>query len=193
MMKLILQEDVPNLGLVGDLVTVKDGYGRNYLVPQGKAVHASARSLKELEHQKRLASHRRAKATASAQEHKKKIESISVVMSAKVAPPALNENHEPILELLQKLYGTITHRDIADVLKGTGIAIDHRRVTMNEAVRTVGKFSATIRLDGGVTALLPFWVIAEGAADIDSEKKCVEAAQDTVKRQAEEHARAERA
>ena len=59
MMKIILREDVPNLGVVGDMVSVRDGYGRNYLIPQGKAVFASVKSIAQLEHQKRLAADRK--------------------------------------------------------------------------------------------------------------------------------------
>src|SRR6185295_14673791 len=85
MMKVILREDVPNLGVVGDLVRVRDGYGRNYLIPQGKAILASSRSINELDHQKRLAAHHRQKATAAAAGDKDRIEKLSVVMHARVA------------------------------------------------------------------------------------------------------------
>src|SRR5688572_13235028 len=102
MMKVILQEDVPNLGVIGDLVTVRDGYGRNYLLPQGKAVHASPRSVHELEHQKRLAAHKRAKATEQAQHDRKAIERLQVVMQARVAQAPLNAVGQPVNEVLQK-------------------------------------------------------------------------------------------
>ncbi|MBI2377047.1 MAG: 50S ribosomal protein L9 [Deltaproteobacteria bacterium] len=182
-MKLILQEDVPALGVVGDLVTVKDGYGRNYLIPQGKAILASRRSVAELDHQKRLAAKRREKAVASASEGKKKIESLSVVMQARVAPAPMSEAGVPMPELLPKLFGTITSRDIAKVLRdASGVSVDHRRVTFDSAIRTVGKFEANVRLDGGITCKLPFWVIAEGSTDIDGEKKRVEGNQAQVRK-----------
>ena len=191
MMRVILKEDVPNLGVVGDLVTVKDGYGRNYLIPQGKAVFASVRSVAELDHQKRLASHRRKQATAEAEKSRGVIEGLSVVMSAKVAPPQLDDDGNLVQEKLQRLFGTITNRDIAKVLAGEGIKVDHRRVTVKDSVRTVGKFAAGVRLDGGVEAELPFWVIPEGAADVEAEKARVEAAQEAaVKEAAEAEARA---
>ena len=186
MMKVILKEDVPNLGVVGDLVSVKDGYGRNYLIPQGKAIFASVRSVRELEHQKRLATHYRAQATAEAEKSRSSIESLAVVMQAKVAPPRYDDEGEVVQEKLQRLFGTITNRDIAKVLSQSGIKIDHRRVTITEAVRTVGKFSAKVRLDGAVQAELPFWVIPEGAVDVEDEKKRVEAAQVAAVKEAEE-------
>jgi large subunit ribosomal protein L9 len=187
MMRIILREDVPNLGVVGDLVSVKDGYARNYLIPEGKAVFASVKSMRELEHQKRLAAHHRKKATAEAEVVKTRVESLAVVMHAKVAPPQLGEDGEPIKEIVQKLFGSITNRDITKVLKDSGVDVGHRRLVINEAVRTVGKYVATIRLDGGIVAKLPFWVIPEGTANVEAEKKRVEEAQ-TAAREAEKKA-----
>jgi large subunit ribosomal protein L9 len=177
-MRIILKEDVPNLGVVGDLVSVRDGYARNYLIPQGKASFASVKSIRELEHQKRLAAHERKKATAAAEVAKNRIQSLSVVMQAKVAPPPLGEDGLPVKELVQKLFGSITNRDITKVLKDSGIDIGgHRRISISEHIRTVGKYTAAIRLDGGIVANLPFWVIPEGATDVESEKRRVEQAQ----------------
>jgi large subunit ribosomal protein L9 len=193
MMKVILQEDVANLGVVGDLVSVRDGYGRNYLIPQGKAVFASVRSIHELEHQKRLAAHRRKQATAAAELSRRRIEGLSVVMQAKVAPPQLGDDGQAIVEKLQKLFGSITTRDISNFLAASDVKIDHRRVVLSEPVRTVGKYVATIRLDGGVSATLPFWVIPDGAGDIESEKKRVEAAQETYRKEREAALAAEKA
>ncbi len=182
MMRIILKEDVPNLGVVGDLVAVKDGYGRNYLIPQGKAIFASVRSMAELDHQKRLAMHHRKLATAEAAKGKAQIEGLSIVMSAKVAPAQFDDNGDMVQESLQRLFGTITNRDIAKVLVADGVKVDHRRVTVLEAVRTVGKFSASVRLDGGVDAKLAFWVIPVGVEDVEAEKiRVVEAQAAAVK------------
>ncbi|MEQ8568067.1 MAG: 50S ribosomal protein L9 [Deltaproteobacteria bacterium] len=193
MMKVILREDVPNLGVVGDMVTVRDGYGRNYLIPQGKAIFASVKSIAQLDHQKRLAAHHRKQATKDAEVGKQKIEGLSVVMQAKVAPPQLDDEGEPIIETLQKLFGTITTRDIAKVVSDSGTKVDHRRVTITTPVRTVGKFSALVRLDGGIIATLPFWVVPEGTSDLEAGKKNVEQAQIDAKREAEEAQAAEAA
>lgn len=188
MMKIILQEDVPNLGVVGDLVTVRDGYARNYLIPQGKAVFASVRSIRELQHQRRLADHRRVQATAEAELARRKIESLSITMEAKVAPPQLDENGEPIQERLPKLFGSITNRDIARVLRDSDVNVEHRRISITQPVRSVGKFAAKVRLDGGITATVPFWVVPEGSEDIEAAKKTVEEAQAA---EASERAKAE--
>jgi large subunit ribosomal protein L9 len=191
MMKVILQEDVQGLGVVGDMVNVRDGYGRNYLIPQGKAVFASVRSVAELDHQKRLAAHRRSKALGQAEVDRNKIASISVTMQARVAPALLGEDGMPVQEKLQKLFGTITNRDIAKFLTEAGIKVDHRRVHLENAVRTVGKYQATVRLDGGIGVDLPFWVIPEGVADVEAEKKRVEAAQEAIRRERAEAEAAE--
>ncbi|MGF1509988.1 MAG: 50S ribosomal protein L9 [Myxococcota bacterium] len=191
MMKIILQEDVPHLGVVGDLVQVKDGYARNFLIPQGKAVFASVRSIRELEHQRRIADHRRAQATAEASESKTQIEALSVSMQAKVAPPPLGDDGEPIVEHLPRLFGSITNRDIARVLSDSGVKVDHRRVVLPGPVRAVGKFVARIRLDGGIEAKLPFWVMPEGTEDVETEKKRIEeaiAAQEAAAKAAAEKA-----
>jgi large subunit ribosomal protein L9 len=177
MMDVILEEDVPKLGVVGDLVTVKDGYARNYLIPQGKAVFASKRSIEQLEHQKRLAAHKRKIKTAEAELARRKIEGLSICMTARVAAAAVDDDGKLVTDHLQKLYGSITNRDIAKVLDASGIKIEARSIQLSEPVRTVGKFLAVIRLDGGVLASLPFWVISEEAKDAEAEKKRVEAAQ----------------
>ena len=179
MMNVILREDVPHLGVVGDLVIVKDGYGRNFLIPQGKAELASPRSIRELDHQKRLASHNREKKTAQAEINRNKIEQLVVVLTSKTAPAPLNENGEPVEVLLPKLFGAVTNRSLTSVLQDSGFDVDHRRVTLpgNGRVNTVGKFEAKVRLNGGIVANLPFWVVAEGSEDVEAEKQRVEAAQ----------------
>ena len=179
MMNVILKEDVPHLGVVGDLVTVKDGYGRNFLIPQRKAELASPRSVKELQHQKRLAAHNREKATAQAETDKTKIEQLVIVITAKTAPAPLNENGEPMEVLLPKLFGAVTNRSLTGIFKESGFNVDHRKVTLpsNGRVTTVGKFTCDVRLNGGIVAQVPFWVVPEGVEDVEAEKARVEAAQ----------------
>lgn len=185
MMKLILQEDVPNLGMVGDLVSVRDGYGRNFLLPQKKAVFASPNSIKEFEHQKRLAAHKRELATSQAEKDKKLIETLSICINAKVAHTPAGEKAEGQDEL-QRLFGSITSRELAKFVSDAGVKVDHRKVALSEPIRTVGKFEAKVRLNGGVSAQLLFWVVPEGATDIEAEKKRVENAQAESKKRAAE-------
>ncbi|MEO1228151.1 MAG: 50S ribosomal protein L9 [Myxococcota bacterium] len=191
MMRVILQEDVPNLGVVGDLVQVKDGYARNFLIPKGKAVFASVRSVNELDHQKRLAAHRREQATAEAQKSKTSIEQMSIAITAKTAPPQLDDEGNPIQDTLPKLFGSVTNRDLARVLAGQDVKVDRHRVTLEAPVRTVGKFSANVRLDGGIVAKLPFWVIPEGSEDVEAAKRDVEERQQAAEAEAAAAAQAE--
>lgn len=185
MMKLILQEDVPNLGMVGDLVTVRDGYGRNFLLPQRKAVFASPNSIKEFEHQKRLAAHKRQLATSQAEKDKKVVEALSICIKAKVAQTPSGDKVEG-QEELQRLFGSITSRELAKFIADAGVKVDHRKVTLAEAIRTVGKFDAKVRLNGGVSAQIAFWVVPESTTDIEAEKKRVERAQAETKQRAAE-------
>ena len=194
MMRVILQEDVPALGVVGDLVSVRDGYARNYLIPQGKAVFASVRSVNELDHQKRLAAHRRDQATEEARRSRGIIEKMSIAISAKTAPPQLDDDGKPVQDTLPKLFGSVTNRDLARVLAEQGVRVDRHRVTVEAPVRTLGKFSALVRLDGGVSAELPFWVIPEGGSDVEAAKREVEQMQKAARdeREAAEKAELER-
>ena len=191
MMRVILQEDIAQLGVVGDLVQVKDGYARNFLIPKGKAVFASVRSVNELDHQKRLAAHRREQATVEARKSKDRIESLSIAISAKTAPPQLDDEGNPIEEVLPKLFGSVTNRDLARVLAEQGVKVDRHRVALSEPARTLGRFEASIRLDGAITAKLPFWVIPEGVDDVEAAKRDVEGRQTAAREEAEAAARAE--
>lgn len=191
MMRVILQEDIPHLGVVGDLVQVRDGYARNFLIPKGKAVFASVRSVNELDHQKRLAAHRREQATAEAQKSKTTIEKMSLAVSAKVAPTQLDDEGNPIQDTLPKLFGSVTNRDIAKVLAEQNVKVDRHRVTLQGPIRTLGKFAASVRLDGGIIATLPIWVIPQGAHDVEAAKREVEEMQNQAREEQEAEARAE--
>lgn len=191
MMRIILQEDVPNLGVVGDLVSVRDGYARNFLIPKGKAVFASVRSVNELDHQKRLAAHRREQATEEAQKSRTTIEKLSIAISAKTAPPQLDDDGNPIEDTLPKLFGSVTNRDLAKVLAEQGVKVDRHRVSITSAVRTLGRFVASVRLDGGIVAELPFWVIPDGSKDVEAAKRDVEARQTAAREEREAAQRAE--
>lgn len=174
MMKIILQEDVPNLGVVGELVSVRDGYARNFLIPQGKAIFASTRSIAELQHQRRVADHRRKQATAEAEQAKNQIEGLAITLQAKVAPAQYDEDGNVVQESLPKLFGSITNRDLARVLRDSDVRVDHRRVMLEQPVRNAGKYEARIRLDGGIVARLTFWVMADTVEDVEAEKKRIE-------------------
>ncbi len=138
-MKIILREDIDNLGKSGELVTVKDGYGRNYLLPRGKAVLASAQNMRQLEHERTVLSARNAKLKGVAEEQAKKIGSVKAVIKRKVGEQ-------------DKLYGSVTVLDIAEALAAQGQQVDRRLIHLAEPIKAVGSYEVELRLHRDVVA-----------------------------------------
>src|SRR5512137_1164951 len=126
-MKLILREDVENLGKGGDLVDVKPGYGRNFLRPRGLAVLANPKNVRELEHQKAVASAKAAKLKASAEAVAKRLAETPVTLKRKVGEQ-------------DKLFGSVTALDIAEALAARGLQLDRRAIDLADPIKTVGDF-----------------------------------------------------
>jgi large subunit ribosomal protein L9 len=147
-MKLILREDVPNVGKSGDLVTVKPGFGRNYLLPRKLAVMANDTNVKALEHERAVITARQAKLKAGASEQAKKLEGTEIKITRKVGEQ-------------DKLYGSVTALDIAEALAAKGVKIDRRTLHLPEPIKTVGTHEVEIRLHREVVAKLKVEVGAE--------------------------------
>ncbi|HPH68188.1 MAG TPA: 50S ribosomal protein L9 [Kofleriaceae bacterium] len=147
-MQIILIQDVENLGKAGELVKVRNGYGRNYLVPRGYAVSATVRNQNQLEHNKKVIELRVAKERAVATELAGKINGITLQFERNVGED-------------QKLFGSVTSRDIAEQLKKANIEIDHRWVNLDQAVKALGKYETVVKLGNGVNANLKFWVVGK--------------------------------
>lgn len=147
-MQIILTQDVENLGKAGELVSVRPGYGRNYLVPRGFAVSATVRNKNRLDHEKALIERKVAKERASATELAGRINGITLQFERMVGED-------------EKLFGSVTSRDIADQLKRAGIEIDHRWVQLDAPVKALGKYETVVRLAAGVTAAMKFWVVSK--------------------------------
>ncbi len=147
-MKIILREDVANLGKAGEVANVRDGYGRNYLIPYGKAVLASEKNVRQLEHQKRVIFQRQAKLKASAEAVAQKVQSLQVTITRKVGEQ-------------EKLYGSVTNKDIADEVAKLGLELDRHTIELHEPIRSLGVFDLPVKLDAGVTASLKVTVVAE--------------------------------
>ncbi|HWU86679.1 MAG TPA: 50S ribosomal protein L9 [Kofleriaceae bacterium] len=147
-MQVILTQDVENLGKAGELVSVRPGYGRNYLVPRGFAVSATVRNKNRLDHEKAVIERRVTKERASATELANRINGITLQFERMVGED-------------EKLFGSVTNRDIADQLKKAGIEIDHRWVALDAPVKALGKYETTVRLAAGVTAAMKFWVVGK--------------------------------
>jgi large subunit ribosomal protein L9 len=145
--KLILSEDVPKLGHAGDVVSVKPGYARNYLVPQGLAIHATAGRLTELEHHKRLIEEKVARQRTDREAERDRIEKVSLEVTAQVGEEG-------------KLFGSVTAMRVAELLLEKGIEVDRRRIDLGAPIKEVGEHTVPIRLHRNVTAEVKLVVLA---------------------------------
>ncbi len=153
-MEVILKEDIHNLGYKDDVVIVKDGYGRNYLIPQGKAVIASVSAKKMLAEELRQRAHKLAQIKAEAEELAKKLEGLDI----KVVVKASNTG---------SIYGSVTNIQIADAIAAKGIEIDRRKIQLKQ-VKEIGNYVAIVRLHKEVNVDLPFAVVPEDAPEPQS-------------------------
>ena len=147
-MNIILTEDVESLGTAGELLKVKDGYARNYLIPGGKAMMATTQNVKILEHQKQLVQSKLNKLKREAEQLAGKIKDISCT----VAKPVGEED---------KIFGAVTTADIQTGLANEGLTIDKRKILLEEPLKSLGIFTVPIKLHPEVTAQLKVWVVKE--------------------------------
>lgn len=147
-MKLILTQDVAGLGAPGDVVEVKDGYGRNYLVPRGFAIQWTRGGEKQVTQIKRAQKVREVRDLGHANEIKQAIEALSITVTAHAGDTG-------------RLFGSVTNADIADAVKAAGgPVIDKRKVVIDVPVKTVGKHTAKVEVHPDVTAKVTFQVVA---------------------------------
>lgn len=147
-MRLILTEDVPNLGSLGDTVEVKDGYGRNYLIPQGKALQAGNRASKELQHRLHHLQKLREGKIALAHEQAAKIKDLQLEVVRKAGPGG-------------RLFGSVTNRDLMNLLNEHGYEFDRRALVLLSPIRNVGSHEFSVRVHTEVKAALTVKVIGE--------------------------------
>jgi large subunit ribosomal protein L9 len=144
-MKLVLKETVENLGEAGDVITVKDGFGRNYLIPKGLALIANTGNLKMASERKKYATVRLSETLKNAKELAEKLNATSVTIS-------VNANEDG------KIFGTVTNANVAEALLEKGIEVDRRKISI-ENVKTLGEHAATIALVSDVKATVKVWVV----------------------------------
>jgi large subunit ribosomal protein L9 len=147
-MQIILLEDIPSLGKIGDVVKVSDGYGRNYLIPQKKAMPATDKSIHALEHQKRQVQQRINKTKKDAERLAQKIEGFSCTLTKPVGESG-------------KLFGSVTSMEIEAVLKEGGMEVDRKKILLEEPIKSLGMFTVPVKLHPEVTAHLKVWVVQE--------------------------------
>ncbi len=149
-MKIILKEDIAGLGYKDDVVEVKDGYGRNYLIPQGKAVIASESALKVLAENQRQRAHKLAKIKADAEAVAASLQDVNVVIPVKVSEAGT-------------IYGSVNAATIAEALEKLGKAVDRKAIVVKDSIKEPGKYNCTVVLHKEVSVDLPFEVVAEAA------------------------------
>ena len=149
-MELILIEDVAGLGYKNDIVSVKKGYGRNYLIPQGKAVIASESARKVLAENLKQRAHKLAKIKADAEELAAKLAPVALTIATKVSATGT-------------IFGAVTNIQIAEALAKLGFEIDRKTIVVKDTVKEVGSYTATVKLHKEVSVEVPFEVVAEEA------------------------------
>ena len=147
-MKIILREDVENLGKVGDVVEVKPGYGRNYLIPRAKAVMATLGNIRKIEHDKKVILARQAKLKASATAVARRLAEVEIRIARKVGEQ-------------DKLYGSVTALDVAEALAAIGLQIDRRSIQLDEPIKALGDFDVPVKLHSEVVQPVKLHVVAE--------------------------------
>jgi large subunit ribosomal protein L9 len=147
-MKVILKEDHDTLGVKGDLVEVKNGYGRNFLIPRQLAVVATKSSIKQYAEERKQASHKLSALRANAEAFAARLDGTEVVIPARVG----EEN---------RLFGTITNQQVADALAAKGYEIDRRKITLAEDIRLTGVYAATVRVHPEFSSEIKVKVVPE--------------------------------
>lgn len=149
-MKVILTEDIPKLGKTGDTVEVAKGYGRNYLVPQGKAFLASTKNMKALEHERRLLKRKADNIRKEAEGLADRVRGLTVSLSRKVVEEG-------------KLYGSVSVTDILQALEERGVAVERRQVRLDEPIKALGEYKVPVRFHSEVEAELTVQVVEEAS------------------------------
>ena len=147
-MQVILKEGVINLGYKDDIVTVKDGYGRNFLIPQGKAVIASESAKKVLAENLRQRAHKLAKIKEDAQALAAKLEGVSLTIGAKTSSTGT-------------IFGSVNNIQVAEALAKAGFEVERKIIYIKEAVKEVGNYKAIVKLHKEVSVEIPFEVVSE--------------------------------
>ncbi len=148
-MKVILQQEVPKIGALGEVVEVSDGYARNYLIPRGMAVMAHSRNVGQLRHTQGVAQAKKDRFQAEAEASAAKLDGVAVTIRRQA-----DEEGE-------KLFGSVTNRDIAEALAAEGIEVDRRAIELNEPIKSLGAHTVPIRLFADVRAEVKVYVVKE--------------------------------
>lgn len=145
-MKVILQETMEGVGHLGDLIDVKDGFARNFLLPRKKAVVANDRNIKSFEHSKRVAAERAKKEKLEIEAHAKKMSTVTLTVEAQVGKD-------------DKMFGSVTAKDIAEGLAEQGYTVDRRKIQLAQPIKELGTFAIAVKLPRDVSASISVHVV----------------------------------
>jgi large subunit ribosomal protein L9 len=147
-MKIILRQDYPQLGKTGEILEVKNGYARNFLIPQGIAVTATPKNTKMLEEEQRLSVARESRDRKEADILAKSLETVSLTVAVAVGEE-------------DRIFGSVTSQNIADKLKEKGIEIDKKKILLKDPIKALGIYNVAIKLHTDVEAAVRVWVVKE--------------------------------
>jgi large subunit ribosomal protein L9 len=145
-MRIILREQIDKLGAAGEVVSVRDGFGRNYLLPRGLAVVATEKDVAKFEHDKRVIAARALKLSKELNAIAERLNQVKVTIEAQVGEG-------------EKLYGSVTSRDIVEALKAQGEIIDTKKLHLAEPIKTLGMTEVPVKVGPNVTASIKVWVV----------------------------------
>jgi large subunit ribosomal protein L9 len=151
-MEVILKEDIPNLGTMGEVVRVRDGYARNYLLPRGLVLISNKKNLKVFEHQMRVIAGQRERVMKQAQTLSEKLAALSLAIPVKTGEEG-------------KLFGSVTNIDIEKALRAKGFDVERRKIHLAEPIKSLGDFEVPIRLAADLTATVKVSVVSEEGKD----------------------------
>jgi large subunit ribosomal protein L9 len=144
--EVILKQDIPKLGKMGDVVRVRDGYARNYLLPRGMALVANQRNLRVLEHQRRILQEKRGRVLRQAQSLAEKLAQVALTVPARVGETG-------------RLFGSVTNLDLEQALREQGVEIDRRDILLEGPIKAVGEYEVPVRIAPEVTAQIKVRVV----------------------------------
>jgi large subunit ribosomal protein L9 len=154
-MKVILQETLEGVGHLGDLINVADGFARNYLLPRRKAVEANSRSIRAFEHAKRVAAEKAKKEKLEIEAHAKKVSAVTLTIEAQVGKD-------------DKMFGSVTAKDIAEGLVAQGFTVDRRKIQLAQPIKELGTVTVPIKMPREVTATVTIRVVKKQEAEAPS-------------------------
>jgi large subunit ribosomal protein L9 len=147
-MEVILKEDIANVGKIGEVVRVRDGYARNYLLPRGLVLLANKKNLKTFEHQKKLVADQKQKITRQAKSVGEAVTAVSLIIRMRVGEEG-------------KLFGSVTNIQIEKALKAQGLTVDRRKIQLEEPIKATGDYEVPIRMTADLTVPLKISVVPE--------------------------------